>query len=86
MFASQPQLPVASALAAHCLGAIARVGRPDCVSGSRFLDGGPSWIFQWQWGRKSKRVVELGMVDPRMAPGAGDSDAPFATLHLPCHA
>ena len=42
-------------------------------------------IFQRRWGRKNKHIVDWGALDPRVVPGAGDSDIPFVILHLPCH-
>ena len=43
-------------------------------------------IFQRRWGRKSKRVVEVAVVEPDYAPGFAGSDIPVVTLHLPCFA
>lgn len=41
-------------------------------------------IFQRRWGRISKHIVEVAVVDPQYVPGFTDSDIPVVILHLPC--
>jgi len=41
-------------------------------------------IFQRRWGRISKHIVEVAVVDPNLSPGGWDSDVPIVILHLPC--
>ena len=41
-------------------------------------------IFQRRWGRKSKHIVEVAVVEPDYVPGFTGSDIPVVILHLPC--
>jgi hypothetical protein len=41
-------------------------------------------IFQRRWGRVTKHIIELDVIEPQLIPGGGDGDIPIVLLHLPC--